>query len=311
MPNPVSVLLVHGIGISQPDWARRIIFRLQEAVLEEVRRLLCEQAPPDLAADDVLAVEAAYWGGILQARENDLYLRLDRGHEALQGVSGWMQLLWRWLRKKEYRFVADAIGDILGYLDGEIRLKVQQTLTEALLRLRRQTANLSGELPLTIIAHSLGCVVSSEYVWDATRVRLQQGQTGFDPVWEFANFFTLGSPLALFSLKFGGPEAFKKPVTVEAGAGRWINLFDDDDPIGMPLRLLNEAYEKAVFRDVLVESGLYLLAHDGYFLRSAAPQIIGRKLAVDWASANGYLSGLPLKEAYAAYDAWVGTFVSH
>ncbi len=311
MPIPVNVLLVHGIGISEPEWARRIIPCLQQAAWEEARRLLRESFPPDLNPEAILVVEAAYWGDVLQAREDDLYLRLDQGHQALYGVSGWMQLLWHWLRKKEYRFVADAIADILGYLDSEICVKVQQTLAESLLRLRQKSPESASRPPLTIIAHSLGCVVTSEYVWDRAKARSAQGQTGFDAGWEFTNFFTLGSPLALFSLKFGGPEAFKKPIMVEAATGRWVNLFDDDDPIGMPLRLLNDAYEKAVFRDVLVESGLYLLAHDGYFLRSQAPQIIAKKLAVDWAGANGYLAGAPLKEAYAFYDAWVSGLVSH
>jgi hypothetical protein len=52
-----------------------------------------------------------------------------------------------------------------------------------------------------------------------------------------------------------------------------------------------------------VDSGSYLLAHGGYFKHSETLDIIGRKLALDWAAHNQRLSEPRLNELYAKYDA--------
>jgi hypothetical protein len=116
------------------------------------------------------------------------------------------------------------------------------------------------------------------------------------------NFFTLGSPLALFSLQHGGPEAFSKPVRVEHPDGRWVNIRDKDDPVGMPLKTLNAEYQAAVHHDVEVDTGDYLLAHMGYFSHELVLRAIGRKLALDWAAGNRVLPAKDLQALFKAYD---------
>ena len=65
-----------------------------------------------------------------------------------------------------------------------------------------------------------------------------------------------------------------------AGSGRWVNIFDEDDPVGMPLKVLNEAYNKVVHKDVLVNSGVYGISHTNYFkhLYLSMPKRIGKVL---------------------------------
>ena len=108
--------------------------------------------------------------------------------------------------------------------------------------------------------------------------------------------------MALFSLRFGGPEAFSKPIRMETGRGRWMNLFDRDDPIGMPLKPLNEAYQRAVFNDVDVQAGLYLWSHLRYFTHSKVLELIADKLALDWIAHNGRLAAGELAALDAAYE---------
>lgn len=297
-----GVLLVHGLGIQGPDWAGPVIRRLRDSVSQAISRYL---SPKDaVSADEVIEVEPAYWEDILRDREETLRKLLEAG-PSLTPSSLWRRL-WHWLRRAEYHFVADSIGDIIGYLNPDTRAAIQEELANAINRLSQRMPKTPDKLPLTVLAHSLGTVISSEYIWDRAKLRLESGQEGFDAHFRFVNFFTVGSPLALFSLKFGGPEVFKKPVQVEDADGRWVNLFDPDDPVGMRLKPLNAVYQQAVLADVAVESGVYLQAHNGYFTRSRVLEVVARKLVLDWAAHNHFLSEEKIKELRDSYDRWVG-----
>ena len=235
-----------------------------------------------------------------------------------------LRALLRSWRKWEARFVAEFIGDVIGYRNPAARDAIYAAFTDAFNLVAEDlapadpgtpstiagaapshsstAAGASGKAPVTIIAHSLGTVISSDYVWDMINARRAHGEAGFHPRLELANLFTVGSPLALFSLRYGGPAAFSLPISVEHPGGRWINLYDPDDPIGMPLKPLNEAYHRAVFRDVQVDAGPYLLAHSRYFTRSATLALIARKLALDWVALNERLPPGDMSVRYAAYD---------
>jgi hypothetical protein len=89
---------------------------------------------------------------------------------------------------------------------------------------------------------------------------------------------------------------------METERGRWINLFDRDDPVGMPLRPLNPAYRKAVFRDVDVQAGLYLVSHLRYFTHSKVLELIAHKLALDWIACNHALPASELAALDAGYE---------
>ena len=100
---------------------------------------------------------------------------------------------------------------------------------------------------------------------------------------------------------------FTSPVSVESPTGRWVNIFDEDDPVGMPLKVLNEAYDKVVLKDVLVNSGVYGISHTNYFKRtSKVLDIICQKLAIDWIALNQKLPKEEIIKFYAEYDRTVG-----
>ena len=102
---------------------------------------------------------------------------------------------------------------------------------------------------------------------------------------------------------------FTSPISVESPTGRWVNIFDEDDPVGMPLKVLNEAYDKVVLKDVLVNSGVYGISHTNYFKRSSKVlDIICQKLAIDWVALNQKLSPPEIEKLYAEYDRTVGVF---
>lgn len=112
----------------------------------------------------------------------------------------------------------------------------------------------------------------------------------------------MGSPLPLFSLQFGGPEVFNKPIAIQDSLGRWVNIYDKNDPIAYPLKLLNEAYNRVVLKDQEVHAGMFGIAHLKYWTNQSVHLIIARKLALDWLRFNNALDKSRLDGLYAKYD---------
>lgn len=299
----LGTVLVHGIGAQGPNWADDTVRALEARVLDEVTRLVPGKAPQDI--QEVLVTGRVHWAHLLQVRQIELEQILNAQRPLKLQGPWWRRALTvvvNSLRKQESRFVTEFIGDVIGYSAPEVRTAIQAAIVQVLEELTDRIGRPGAKAPVTLIAHSLGTVISSDYIWDATASRATQGCYGFHDRLQLANFFTVGSPLALFSLRYGGPHAFNKPITLERPDGRWVNLFDHDDPVGMPLKPLNEAYDRVVLKDVEVESGPYLLSHGGYFTKSETLAIMSRKLALDWAALNQHLPPDQLKTLYDRYD---------
>ena len=303
----IGILLVHGIGTEHAEWAEEIIPRIQEAILSEARKLLPENPPRN--ADEIAVMESVYWADTLNEKQRVLEERLNQAQEPLRlTLRLWLSFrwLWRllawWLRRKEYEFVSRSVADVIGYLQTDAEKLVHQRMEQALDRLVGDVGVVGRKAPLTIVSHSLGTVISSDFVYDQTKKRRAAGKAGFHEKAQLENFFTVGSPLALFSIKYGGPDAFKNPISVESSQGRWINIRDADDPIGMPLKVLNEAYDRVVQRDVRVNAGLYLISHMRYFRDRDTLKIIGGKVALDWIALNGRLPKERVSGLRARYD---------
>jgi hypothetical protein len=95
---------------------------------------------------------------------------------------------------------------------------------------------------------------------------------------------------------------FTAPVMMEHPRGRWVNIYDKDDPIGMPLKTLNAAYDQAVLKDVQADAGDYLISHLGYFSQQEILGIMARKISLDWVAANHPLPADQIEQLYEAYD---------
>ena len=297
-------MLVHGIAVSDPHWAQGII----PGIEREVERALAALpgGPHPGSAADVVAIESVYWKDVVAPAQQQLFEILRASRPPVRWKGGIWNVLKRLLtgaaRTAEQAFVTQAIADITSYLDGDTKRLIHQKVQDAIDRLAGRVGATSGKAPLTIVAHSLGTVISSDYVWDELARRRAKQQPGFHDRLVFANFFTVGSPLALFSLRHGGAEAFRKPIQVEHPDGRWLNIRDKDDPVGMPLKTLNADYGRAVHQDIEVDAGHYLAAHMAYFSRPAVLRLIGRKLALDWLAFNQKLPTAQLQSLLADYD---------
>lgn len=306
----LAIVLVHGIGNTRNDWANKIIPAIERRLKSKLNKILGAQAPT--AMDDVAVISYVYWEGVFNDRQNKLKVALDGFPKPVKAGGPWWDRLLKWIWRICKRFqnevISNYICDIVGYLHKDAQKAVYSKVSAVLQGCASRLGTAQTKIPLTFIAHSLGTVITSDYIYE-------QNDSGSDlsgpkimkERFILDNLFTVGSPISLFSLRFGGPEMFTSPVSVESTTGRWVNIFDEDDPVGMPLKVLNDAYNKVIHKDVLVNSGIYGISHTKYFKRSSKVlDIICQKLAIDWVALNKKLPEADIKKLYAEYDETVG-----
>jgi len=123
------------------------------------------------------------------------------------------------------------------------------------------------------------------------------GSTPLDRGETLTLLYTLGSPLALWSLRFSD---FGQPIMVPAPQlkkyypdleGEWVNYYDQDDVIGFPLKTLDAAYGQAVTADVEVNVGDFAaswnpLSHLGYWTDQDVVRPISNAIIRAWKSVN-------------------------
>jgi hypothetical protein len=293
----VGVLLVHGMGTQSEE-------EFGAAFSAAVAARLGGRG----VASGAVVFHAAYWADLLNDRERRLLERAGDGGP----------LRWHALRG----FVVNALGDAVAYRRGSpdgnnLYYRLHDRVRGHLRALR---GRLGHDAPLVVVAHSLGSVIASDYVWDAQHPERRCGVaaeaaaegTDFERARTLAGLVTLGSPLPLFALALPRVLAIAPPRASPAlapavrAAAAWHNYYDPDDVLGWPLRTLDPdpeggaplgagewAYADAVDADHAVASGGALtgwtpLSHTGYWesaavLDAAADQIA----AVARAAAGG------------------------
>jgi hypothetical protein len=128
--------------------------------------------------------------------------------------------------------------------------------------------------PLAIVAHSLGCQVMSNYIWDAQQPRAYAGiwstalddgvpadtpRDRFRRTRSLQRLLTTGCNIPVF---VAGHSTIEPIERRKLGADfRWINQFDADDVLGWPLAQLSAAYAALVEDHAVNASGDSLLGH--------------------------------------------------
>lgn len=180
----------------------------------------------------------------------------DRGVELYNEEVLWSPLLddleKKMLRSVRARGSAGRLGQREIVMVAADALSFSARLPQIFLLLDKAFARLRAPGKVVIFAHSLGCLLVTEWLRARPTVGVQA-------------LVTLGCNLELFNL---GKEAEYTPPQQVAGKGRWINLFDDDDLLGWPLRGW-----LPMVSDVEVSSGGWFtkwngLAHVGYWTTS-------------------------------------------
>ena len=273
----VAVAVIHGIGAQDANFA--------DEMVEAVRKVFHRSVPE--APHDALVFAPVHWAPVLQSAQAELTRRVQSEHE----------LDWTGLRHVMISFVGDGIAYEPTAHDRRVYDTVHAVMARALHRL---AAEAGADAPLCVVAHSLGSVIASNYLYDlgkselvSDEVRMHLTHGPLERGDTLTHVFTTGSPLAVWALHH---EEFGCPLTVPSAAlathhprlsGSWLNFFDRDDVIAYPLRQLNETYATAVTDDVPVNVGGLIgretpLSHHGY---ATAPEVVGRiaaTLAETW-----------------------------
>jgi hypothetical protein len=296
----IAVAVIHGMGAGDMDVDKGRLEQPQ--YFTTLSRQLTESFAKRLdisieAAESRLVFEFIYWAPLLQPDQRELW-------EKVQGEN----LRFEWLRFFFINFLGDTVAyQITSERDRRLYDLIHGRCAEGLRNLAERAG---ATAPLCTIAHSLGTVIASNYFYDLqeftrTRgskvlmpeaVRSQMENTPLERGETLTLFYSLGSPLALWSLH----QKFDQPIQVPAKQlsayhpeleGEWVNFYDPTDIISYPLKPLSPEYEAVVTTDWPVNVGNLLtrwnpLSHLAYWNDHFITNAIGEALANTWKMAN-------------------------
>ncbi|MCI0534801.1 MAG: hypothetical protein L0Z50_06210, partial [Verrucomicrobiales bacterium] len=161
--------------------------------------------------------------------------------------------------------------------DPDIYCLIHERISQCMAQLRMSTGQ--ADVPLLVIAHSLGSYIMSNYIWDLQNPKAYcknvVPQTPFEQMKTLAGFVTFGSIIPLFTLALTKFEGITFPPAELAGnvraAARWLNLYDPDDVLGYPIKPLCPRYaDNAQIEDHAINVGDLLtswnpLSHTDYW----------------------------------------------
>lgn len=166
------------------------------------------------------------------------------------------------------------LGDAINYefgKEGKAYENFHNKIADALLGIEREVGE---SAPLCVVAHSLGTVVVSNYLYDLQKRHGQSGgvaepgegrqsRVGDSPLVNGSTltfFYTLGSPLALWASAHLEDPDLGKPIEFPGRQcdrrlrkhSEWVNILDPDDVVAFPLE---PVYPESPVRDWNVSVG--------------------------------------------------------
>ncbi|WP_164667926.1 chemotaxis protein [Virgibacillus doumboii] len=282
MSQKIAVLVLHGAGTPDRSFADKMIERISKRF---VKATGVERAE--------LEFEPVFWSAVFEGEQEELWGNLQRDAD-LDFVR---------LRRFVIEFLSDAVAYQPTNTGGQNYDKVHTLVAKSIRKLKERAGH---KAPLCVISHSLGSVVASNYFYDlqfrreniGVETRKCTNQTPIEQCETLALFYTLGSPMALWSMRyidFGSPIAVPAPGVERLYpgiSGEWLNFYDKDDVLAYPLKGLNDAYNRAVTKDVGVNAGGLLtswnpLSHMKYDTDDAVIESIVYGLVNVWKVVNG------------------------
>ena len=263
MSQQVVVFAIHGMGNTQSDFADK----LEEKLAYKL----------GLNWDDVY-FDSIYYANVFQENQTRIFNRIKA-----QDDIDWINLR---------RFLLYGFSDAAGLERNASEIdspyeKVQNIILD---KLDQAHDIAGGDAKVVLVAHSLGCQVISNFIWDAQVQDPKQG------AWRYGGFDDSppGSKLDKFrrlkNLKFlyftgcnipifaaGIPQNKIKAITSTSKgySFKWKNFYDPDDPLGWPLKNLSvknerQSYKFEVNEDNAINSGSFVrswnpLSHTTYW----------------------------------------------
>ncbi|MCG8436382.1 MAG: hypothetical protein MJA83_20385 [Gammaproteobacteria bacterium] len=256
-----AVIFIHGVGNQSAGYSNETVDLIESYTQKYLNKALEKQTVEETR----IVYREVFWAPITARAQKNLWARMSRGHD--------LDLT------KLRRFIIDFAGDALSYYkqnEKGVYEQIHNTIDAEIQLIFDEFPE--DQIEFTIVGHSLGSVVASNYLYDCSDKLTA------------TNFFTLGSPIAIWLLNEGDVSKPNCPVQVQRPQGIWVNILDDEDIVGCPLRNVNRHYRKAVDKDVVTEIGgltkLGPLSHVGYWKDKYVINSIARKLAMDYLRIN-------------------------
>jgi len=156
----IAVAIIHGIGAQKPNFAEPMRKELTKRFAALIEGLATRPAAE-------LVIEPVYWAEVLQAEEDKLWACLATGS----------RMNYKALRRFMVNFAADAIAYQPAPRERNAYEKIHQEFARTLNRL---AAAAGAGAPLVVIAHSLGTVIASNFLYDLQKQTKTAG-AGFCP----------------------------------------------------------------------------------------------------------------------------------
>ena len=259
----IAVAIAHGICVGN-EFDNEESPKYTEGMAQALKLKLAELANKSgsedekLAwADSKLAIAAVNWTPVLREERKNLYKKL--GVDNLDSFFGLREFIFQAIADSlTYQVTQSKVDDLWSYAN------IHRCFADSLNELA-QSDRAGGDAPLCIISHSLGTVITSNYIYDlqTQKAQIELGDTPLERGETLTCVYTLASQIPFWSLRHPN---FDHPIQVPSEKlsqhypsltreGEWINFFNKSDIMGYPLKSLNEAYAAAVNEDKEVNAG--------------------------------------------------------
>ena len=232
----IGLLTLHGMGETESDYYADFYHKIKRRLGDSWGQVI---------------FKPIYYQDLLQGKQELLFHKMRD------------QLDWKDLRKFLLYGFSDAAS--LEYKKGDIDspyFKTQERIAQSMKSLFEQAGK--QNIPVIILAHSLGCQVLSNYLWDADGREVKEGywalhqetNTNLDAFCRMRSvkrLVTIGCNIPVFVAGHQNIQAINKPCD----DFQWVNFFDKDDVLGWPLQPLSDSYQQLVQdRHINASSGL-------------------------------------------------------
>lgn len=264
----IALLTIHGMGETPKNYHKLFLERVKTYVGKDAWKHV--------------AFESIFYQDILQANQAKIYGRM-RSHIRGQDVRRFLLYNFSDAASLDYR------KEQLNSAYHEAQLRIANSLRKVYEKCGQR------DVPVVILAYSLGCHVISNYIWDAQQTTPKAGlwanktsfqdaaEEGFVRLHSLSNLITIGCNIPVFVAGYKDIQPFNKP----SRAFKWLNLYDKDDVLGWPLEPLSAGYRKLV-KDVSINANEHLsdlllkswnpYSHEHYFGDRAVVQSVGDAL---------------------------------
>jgi hypothetical protein len=243
MNKKIGILILHGIGENNPDFADGMIIKMNKCIKSSGFN------------PDEIAYQSCCWDTVMQPIEQKLWDKINIYND----------LSYIYLRK----FCVNALSDAVSYQEsfgrhGGIYDTIHNYIHESLKELKNKLGENSHLKPLIIMSHSFGCYVMSDYIWDKQHnCETSTKDNDFVNMKTLTGIITSGCNIPFFTVAYDDIQAIDLPckdskMSSYSHLFKWYNYYDKNDVIGMPLKGLSDSYNKVVTEDIKIKVGSIL-----------------------------------------------------